>query len=387
MTEKLYYKDVYAKDFDATVVDIKRNNNFFEVILDRTLFYPEGGGQPGDIGFINNFKVVDTKIKNDIITHYIEDDAIDLKVNDKVHGSIDFDRRFEIMQSHTAEHIVSGIANKLYGCDNIGFEISEHYVTIDLSKDLDETELQNLEKLSNEAIVKGEAVNIMYPSKEELNIMQYRSKKELEGDVRIVSVGELDTCACCGLHCYNLNEVGLLKFITVKKNKGGVRIKCLMGYRALRDYDLKNKLLYDIGNTLSLPPEDTAVAVNDLVNENKSLLFEVNKLKKTLLELEVSSLDFDTVKVVVKNNISADETRHLNNLLQSKSDICLVLNVNDDIKFVIGSKNVDVREVTKTLTNEFNGRGGGSKSQTQGTLIGDTDVISDFFVKLCNNIQ
>ena len=193
MTDKLFYKSVTDSEFEAEVKSCLKTEKGYQIILDRTLFYPEGGGQPADNGIICNAEIYDVQDSNGEVVHYSDKP---LEVGAKVKGSVDMDRRHRLMQQHSGEHIVSGLIHNKFGYDNVGFHMGSDCITIDFNGTLTERDLDGIEKEANEIIYRDFEPHIFYPSSEELARLAYRSKKELEGDVRIVSFAECDTSAC-----------------------------------------------------------------------------------------------------------------------------------------------------------------------------------------------
>ena len=207
-TRKLYYEDVYQKEFTAEVLECRETAQGYEIVLNQTAFYPEGGGQPCDLGTINGISVVDVQEKRSEIVHYTEKP---LETGSKVTGKIDWARRFDLMQQHSGEHIVSGLVHEAYGYDNVGFHMSSDVITVDFSGVLTETQLAEIEAETNQKIWENTPVEIFYPPKEELEKLSYRSKKELTGQVRLVRFPGSDLCACCGTHVTHAGEIGAVK--------------------------------------------------------------------------------------------------------------------------------------------------------------------------------
>ena len=201
------------------------------VTLDRTAFYPEGGGQPWDTGTLGGVPVLEVHSRDGQVVHTC---GGPLEPGATVRGTIDWDRRFDLMQQHSGEHIVSGLAHATWGCDNVGFHLGSEVVTIDLNVLLDEGQLAQLEEAANRYLWEDHPVQITYPSPQELERLDYRSKKELTGQVRIVTFPGADCCACCGTHVRSAGQVGLIKLLTVQKFRDGVRIELVCGRRALR---------------------------------------------------------------------------------------------------------------------------------------------------------
>ena len=201
---KLYYEDSHLTAFSATVTDILENEKGFWVALDATAFYPEGGGQPSDRGVLGDANVLDVQEKEGVVWHLLDKP---LSVGQQVEGTIDWDRRFDLMQQHTGEHIVSGIANRLYGCHNVGFHMGEDVVTIDFDVIIPEDGLREIEQLANQAIYENLQVACSVPSEAELAKITYRTKRALPWPVRLVEVPGIDTCACCGVHTKTTGEI------------------------------------------------------------------------------------------------------------------------------------------------------------------------------------
>ena len=207
-TRKLYYEDVYKKEFTAKVLECRECEKGFEIILDQSAFYPEGGGQPCDLGTLNGIAVLDVQEKDREIVHYTKEAV---EAGSEVIGKIDWDRRFDLMQQHSGEHIVS-----------VGFHMSSDVLTVDLSGVLTEAQLAEIEAETNQKIWENSEVEITYPSKEELEKLSYRSKKELTGQVRLVRFPGSDLCACCGTHVTHTGEIGAVKILTVENFHEGI---------------------------------------------------------------------------------------------------------------------------------------------------------------------
>ena len=208
MTEKLFYMDSHLKEFDATVISCEPYGEGYRAVLDRTAFFPEGGGQASDTGWLNDVEVLDVQEKCGEIYHYIRDI---IPAGTTVQGKIQWEERFSKMQQHTAEHIISGLIYKQYGYHNVGFHLADTYCTMDLDGPLSKKQLKELEWKANEAVFKNIPIEVLYPSKEELVKLAYRSKIEIEGQVRIVQIPGYDMCACCAPHVKRTGEIGLIK--------------------------------------------------------------------------------------------------------------------------------------------------------------------------------
>ena len=243
MTDKLYEEDAYLREFEAEVTGCVPAEGGWLVTLDRTAFYPEGGGQPADTGTLGGARVLDVHEQEGEILHTTD---APLPVGDRTAGAIDWEARFSRMQQHTGEHIVSGVIHRLFGLDNVGFHMGRDAVTIDLNGELTADDLTRVERLANEAVWENLPVGVEYPAPEALAALDYRSKKELTGRVRIVTVPGSDVCACCGTHVRRTGEIGVIKLLTSQRYKGGVRVWLLCGDRALTDYNEKNAQAYAV---------------------------------------------------------------------------------------------------------------------------------------------
>lgn len=278
-TEKLYEADAYLGEFTASVEKCVSEAGIFKVALNQTAFYPEGGGQPADCGTLGNTRVLDVQEIDGTIWHTVTGP---LEPGTKVVGKLDFQRRFSNMQNHTGEHIVSGLVAREYGYHNVGFHMGSEAVTVDFDGILTKEQLYELELQANGAVLQNAPVIVSYPSREELETMEYRSKKEIEGQVRLVTVEGYDCCACCGTHVASTGEIRLIKLLGVQKYKGGVRVSMLCGERAFRDYQVKHENIVGTAQLLSVKPEEAGDAVVRLKQKNIELKKELKQLKKQM---------------------------------------------------------------------------------------------------------
>ncbi len=220
-TVKLFYDDPYLKEFTATVLSCEAGKNGYEVILDRTAFYPEGGGQPADHGTLGGVNVVDTREKAGNLVHICEKP---LEVGAEVTGTIDWARRFDHMQQHSGEHIVSGMLCAAYDCDNVGFHMGDQVVTIDYNADIPWEGVLDIERRANQYIWENHPFVSNWYEGDELAALEYRSKKPLQGAVRIAEFPGADRCACCGTHVTTAGQVGIVKILSCQKYRDGGRL-------------------------------------------------------------------------------------------------------------------------------------------------------------------
>ena len=365
-TEKLYDKDSHIKDFTAMVVDCRCKNGNYEIILDRTAFFPEGGGQSADTGKIGSNSITDVQIIDGEIVHY-SDGAIENGTT--VSCSLNWDQRFRRMQNHSGEHIVSGIVHRLYGFDNVGFHMGED-VTVDFNGELTRDQILNVEKLANEAIYKNVEFICEYPDEETLKSLDYRSKLELTEDVRIVTVKGYDACACCAPHVYSSGEIGIIKILDFNRHRGGVRIHMLCGADAVEDYEKKYENLRQISAELCSKQNETAEAFEKLMNDHGQLKAEIAALKKAITSLKSSAINYtDSCILIFEKEIQMNDLRKLVLSGAEKTDKLCAGFVGDDEKgyrFAIASKCIDLMKKAKDITVALNGKGGGSAELLQG---------------------
>ena len=379
MTEKLYDQNGYLKTFTAHVLRCEPKDGKWFVVLDRTAFYPEGGGQPSDTGVLNLVNVLDVQERGDEIVHMTDRP---LPVGSAVTGGINWTRRFRLMQQHTGEHIVSGIAHRLFGVDNVGFHMGEQAITVDWNGRIDENGLELIERLANEAVFRNLPVRAYYPSAEELRTLSYRSKKELSGAVRIVTVPKYDVCACCGTHVAFTGEIGAVKLLGSQNYKGGTRIMMACGAQAIDDYGEKQKNVSAVSALLSAKPEEIAAAASRLLRENDDLKRQIAGLRGSLLEMKAASVPENCGNVCMfENNLPTDDLRRYALLLARRCGGAAAAFSGEDgsYRYALAGAGEDVRPFGKRMNSTFEGRGGGSAELVQGSLKGDRADIELFF--------
>lgn len=378
MTEKLFYQDSHRSTFTAIVQEVRPSGNGYEIILDRTAFFPEGGGQSSDTGSLGGVSVSDVQEIDGKIIHYTDGPLVE---GTEVEGCIDWTERFSKMQQHTGEHIVSGLIHKIYGYHNVGFHLGTDSVTLDFNGVVPKEKLHEMEQLANEAVAKNLPVQVLYPTDEELSKISYRSKIEIEGQVRIVVIDGYDVCACCAPHVKQTGEIGLIKLVGMQNYKGGVRISMLCGFRALEDYYQKEKNNREIAVMLSAKEYETAVEVERLQEELAMKKAKIAELERKFLEQKVETLDISGEIVCLFEETDPVMTRELVNLLLKKGAKMAAVfsgNEREGYRYVLGSRSLDVRENGKLLNEAFHGRGGGKQEMVQGTVQGKREEIEAF---------
>lgn len=378
-TRRLYYEDVYKKEFTATVVECREQKKGYVVILDESAFYPEGGGQPSDVGTLGDAKVTEVHEKEGELLHYT-DKA--LEVGAKVEGKIDWARRFDLMQQHSGEHMVSGLIHEAYGYDNVGFHMGSDTITIDLNGPLDEAQLAEIERKTNQKIWEDTQIKIIYPTAEELEKIDYRSKKELTGQVRIVEFPGVDICACCGTHVTHTGEIGMVKLLSVEKFREGVRIEMICGKRVLDYLNMVNDQNHQISVKLSAKMDKTAQAVERLQEENFRLKGQVGQLVDDMCRKEAERYAGSGSVLIFMDGMDADSVRKLADAVtQTCQGCCAVFSGNADgsYKYAMGEKDGDLRQFTKEMNAKLNGRGGGKPFFVQGSVQASEKEIRNFF--------
>ena len=380
MTVKLYDEDSYIKEFYAKVLECEPSDHKWAVVLDKTAFFPEGGGQLSDRGTIDNAEVLDVQIKNGKIYH-ITDSPVS---SDTVMGVIDFSRRFDFMQQHSGEHIVSGIAHSLYGCENVGFHLGEEITTIDFDKMLSKEEILELQRKANEKIFENVRIFTYYPDEETLKNLDYRSKKEILEDIRIVEIENTDVCACCAPHVKYAGEIGLISLAFSEKVRGGVRLELKCGKRALDSFEMMQKNISSIASALCSKPEETACGVERLLNQISELKFLLGGYKKQILENKIQNFvpESEITAEFMENTEMKDLQHFADGLYKKAGGVRCVFSKNGDgFMFVFCGEPQKTEDLFKEFKENFNLRGGGRNGMVQGTVFADSKALTDFFGK------
>lgn len=379
MTEKLFYQDSHLTEFEAKVLSCEPVNpdilpghsGEYAAELDRTAFFPEGGGQYADTGVLGGVRVTDVQEKDGRILHLLEGP---LEPGTCVSGRIDWEERFMKMQQHSGEHIVSGLVHSAFGYNNVGFHLGSEDCTMDFDGELSKEQLVHIEQEANRAVWKNLKIQALYPSAEELARMEYRSKIEIEGQVRIIVVPGYDVCACCAPHVSYTGEIGLIKLTHVQRYKGGARVTMLCGVRALQDYEVKQEQAGEISALLCAKENEIAESVRHLRDEADNLKYELGEKEKKLIAVKAEMIPKDGKPVCIfTEDIEGDSMRLLMNLvLEAGHNVCAVFHGNDSegYRYVIGSRTQNMRELVKEFNAAFDGRGGGKTEMVQGTARG-----------------
>lgn len=379
MTEKLYYSDGHLSRFTARVTSCEKEDGTWAVKLDRSAFFPGGGGQEADEGVLSDMKLLGLREEGEDIVHLT---PAPLEPGALVEGRIDWPLRFSRMQGHSGEHILSGTVHRLFGYDNVGFHMGEEAITIDFSGELSREDLSRAEQEANRAIWRDVPVRTLLPTPGELAAMDYRSKKELTGQVRIVEIEGVDLCACCAPHVSHSGEVGLLKIIDSMRHRGGTRLTLLCGEAALLDYEALHENNAAVSAALSAKRLETGGAIARVMAEQEERRAELTKLKRELLQLKAAALRPTEGSICIfESDIDMITLRELVNAgSELAGKICAGFAGTDgDYKYIIGSRTVPLRARAKEINAAIDGRGGGSDAMIQGTSRARREDIERYF--------
>ena len=378
---ELFYRDEYAREFDAEVISCQKGKKGYEVVLSDTAFYPEGGGQPADRGTLGQVNVLDVKRRNGEILHITD---APLEPGMTVHGVLDWERRFDHMQQHSGEHILSGLVHAQFGYDNVGFHMNDEVVTVDFNGPITWEEAMELEDKVNVYIWTDAESRELYPSEEELKAMDYRSKIELKGKVRLVEYPGADLCACCGTHVAHTGEIGLMKILSFSRHKDGVRMEMLFGGRAMKDYDRKHLLNTEFSCRLSAKPYETGEALQRVLDEMNAMKFRMQAMNERYYAMRATSIPVgEPVIFFNEPGMSMVEIRKFCDYLISTGKVktAMIISPKDkeSVNYVMGSADLNMREVGKLLNEELHGRGGGRPEMVQGSFQAVAEAVEQAF--------
>ena len=378
-TEKLFYQDPFLKEFTAQVLTCEPAKSGYIITLDRTAFYPEGGGQPADHGTLNGIAITDVHEKDGVILHHAE---APLEAGAAVTGVLDWARRFDHMQQHSGEHILSGILCRDYHCDNVGFHMGTDTVTIDYNADISWEQVLDAERQANEVIWADRAVEIQFPTRDELARIDYRSKKELTGQVRIVTFPTADCCACCGTHVLRAGQVGLIKALSCQKFREGVRMEILCGKRALDFLGTVYDQNRAVGQRLSVKPQDTAAAVERLEGELAAAKDRMTTLENQIIDAIAADCAGKGDVLLFRNDLRPDAVRKLSDAVAKVCGGLAAVFAGEEGHYqyaLVRADGEDISARVKAMNQALQGRGGGRKGFAQGQVQATQDQINDFF--------
>ena len=380
-TEKLYALDPFQREFTARVLSCVPAGEGSLVTLDRTAFYPEGGGQPADHGTLGGVPVVDVHEKDGVILHTLQGT---LNPGDPASGSIAWARRFDHMQQHSGEHIISGILCADYHCDNVGFHLGAETVTIDYNADLSWQQVLAAEEKANAVIWADRAVEVSYPTQAELDALDYRSKKEILGQVRIVTFPGADCCACCGTHVLRAGQVGLIKALSCQRFREGVRIEILCGERALRYCDMIHEQNRGVAQRLSVKPQDTLSAVERLEGELSAAKLRMAELEDQLIARIAAGYENAGDCLLIHSELRPEAARKLaDSVGRLCGGLAAVFSGQEGAYTyaLVQAQGQDISPLVKDMNQRLQGRGGGRGGFAQGRVQATAAEIRQFFEK------
>ena len=385
-TEKLYYQDCHCYAFSARVLDCRRADGGFDVILDRTAFFPEGGGQASDRGTLGGVNVLDVQEKNGEILHRCDGP---LPIGTDVEGKLDVARRQDLAQQHAGEHIVSGLLHKRFGYENVGFHVGAELMEVDFSGPLTDADIAWVEAEANRVVRENQKIRCWYPSEAELPGISYRTKRALPWPVRIVEIGGVDRCACCGVHVGFTGEIGLIKIVSCVKFKGGSRLEMCCGGRAYRYCAEIFEQNRKISRLLSAKPMETAEAVEQLKGAMEAEKFRANDLQRQLFRILAEQFAGQDPALCRTAGLSGGDVRLLCQEVQKESGgLAAVFSEQGNTwNFCLMGDEDRVQKWGERLRKDLNARCGGRGNAIQGTLSAGGDILEPFFTSFTKNSQ
>ena len=388
-TQKYYEADAYRREADAVILAAEPDGRGGgKLALDGTVFYPEGGGQPADHGTLTlpdgaRLTVTDVHEQGGVIWHRVDALPDTAAPGTAVTGRIDWAWRFDKMQQHTGEHILSGILHQMFGAENVGFHIGSDAVRMDTSVPISAEGLREAELAANRIVWQNVPVLITYPTREELARMTYRSKKEIEGQVRIVTIPGADVCACCGTHTAATGAVGQIKILAAENYKGGVRLSIVCGERALLAAQAMRQRQADIGALLSAKPSETAHAVHRVYDEYTALKFAHFGLCSELFDALAAQVAPGADAIRIVPGLDPDGLHRLAaRLSEATTGLCAALTANEKgTGYCLAQAGGDVRALTKALNTALNGRGGGKPGICQCSCAAAPEQVETFLME------
>lgn len=380
-TRKLYYEDCMLRQFSATVVACRQTEKGFLVELDATAFYPEGGGQACDLGTLGDVRVLDVREEGETVLHLC-DGA--LAVGQTVTGQLDWERRFDLMQQHAGEHIVSGIIHKMFGGHNTGFHIGADVLTVDFDVPISPEALAEIEKQANQAVFEDVALRCWIPSEQELANVVYRTKRALPWPVRIVQIPGYDSCACCGIHVARTGQIGMIKILSCIKFHEGVRMEMVCGGRALDFFQKvleQNRQVSQAFSAKLLETGEAACRMNEMLAAEK---YRATALEKQMYELLSERYVNYSDVLYFADGFAPAAVRELADRIAGKcGGIAAVFSGSDGDGYTVClvSRTADVAELGKQMNAALSGRGGGKKGFFQGSVKTTRARIEEFFRK------
>ena len=376
-TERLFDKDAFVFTFEAQVLSCEQQGKYHAVVLDKTAFFPEGGGQAADKGELGGEPVCDVQEKEGVIYHYLKN-----PISGTVQGTVDGETRFSRMQNHSGEHVVSGIIHRLTGADNISFSLTDSETTLAFNAPLGEDLLATVEKQANDVVFRDVPIRAFYPDKEALAALDYRSKLDLTENVRLVEIAGTDLCACCAPHCRSTGQIGLIKIIHAESYKGGTKLWIVCGERALAHYDMLLKQAKNISHLLCAKLDKIDTATERLQTAKQQAEYDLVALKRRIIAVKIATVAPSQGDLVERCSLKGDDLRLYAEGLKEKVSGVIVVLEGDDLggyRYVITAGENDIMPLVKAANAALNGRGGGRENMARGTFAADFESIKAFF--------
>ena len=384
-TIALYDQDAYQDRFSASVLSCEKDvsGGTYHVILDQTCFFPEQGGQSADTGWIDDVKVLDAKIRNGVIEHLTDQP---LAVGVAVSGKVNFERRFDFMQHHTGEHIFSGLVFSTFGFHNVGFHLSDRTVSMDYDGFLSMEQVREIEWKANQVIWRNVPILISWPGKEELETISYRSKKEIDGRLRLVTIPDVDVCACCAPHVQRTGEIGQLRVVSAIRYKGGTRLQILCGGRALAASDRDADILSAACQLLSCSGDYLQDQISLMLDREKetSRILEESRAEELMKRVEHTPADKAHVILAAGQIHEKTASAAADRLLQSHAGICgIIFEDGKNRRAVLVSRNIPLRAVAQELRSTGEFKGGGDDGCIRGMTKMDAGQLEEWLMRCC----
>ncbi|MBR0528271.1 MAG: alanyl-tRNA editing protein [Ruminococcus sp.] len=381
MTERLYDNSKLTT-FEATVTSCSPAGKYYELTLDRSAFFPEGGGQKGDVGLIDSVKVLDTYEKNGEVVHKC---TAPIEAGMQVCGEVDADIRLRRMQNHSGEHLLMGLIHRKTGFENVGFHLGSDDVTLDLDGVIPTETLIECEFLANKAIAADLPVTISYPDSESLKTLEYRSKLEMTENVRIVTIEGVDVCACCAPHVASTGQIGIIKVLSAESYKGGTRLHILCGLDAFELIRNRIDELSAISRLLSAKPEKILEQTKRLIDENDALKRQLADIEQRKAARIISSLSNSTRGsfCVFTEGLNTASMRDIANEAVKLTDGAagIFCKTENGWNYIIASDSLPLRSMSAQINSALNGKGGGSDKMLQGSCMAERSAIEDAIKK------
>ena len=377
-TRKLYYEDCHLRTFSATVVSCEQTEKGWQIILDATAFYPEGGGEAPDLGTLGGVNVLDVQEKEGQILHLCD---APLESGRVVEGEIDWARRFDLMQQHTGEHIISGLLHEKFGYMNTGFHVGTDVMEVDFDGPVSWADLMEIERRANEAVWQNIPLECWIPTPEELPTVFYRTKRALPWPVRIVRVPGYDSCACCGIHVKTTGEVGLIKILSCVSLRGGVRLGMVCGERAYRHIAAIFEENRKVSQAFSAPMHATGEAAQRMNEALTAEKLRANTLQNQLLDKIAESYVNHGNVLHRENSLDGNGLRYLADKIAAVCGgrVAVFSGEEGNYAYCLAQRDGDLRALNQALTEALNGRGGGKPQFQQGTVRATWEQIQKFF--------